>query len=112
MVQGFLAAYLNIMDYFICYTEPELNKGYADFLLEPVSIKYPDIRYACIVELKYIKRSEYSETILQEKIDEAKTQLNTYQQDPFILEKVDGKNLLKLILVFNGWELVHKESIP
>ncbi len=111
VIQGFLAAYLNVTDYFVCYTEPELNNKYADLLLEPLLIKYSDIKYGCLAEIKYINRTEFTKTTLQKKINEAKKQIKSYLKDPFLLEKTQGKNLIKLILVFNGWELVHKEEI-
>ena len=111
VVHGFLAAYLNIVDYFACYTEPEFNKGYADMWLEPIVVKYPDIQYGCLIELKYISRGDYTEAALQEKITKAKKQINNYQKDPFLQERTKATKLLKLILVFNGWELVHKEQV-
>jgi hypothetical protein len=52
----------------------------------------------------------FNETALQTKITEAKHQLEACRQDPFISEKTKTGDLLMLILVFNGWELVHKEK--
>ncbi len=58
MVQAFLAAHFSVVDRFLIHTERELNKGYADLYLEPLVAQYPDIGYGCVVEVKYLKRSE------------------------------------------------------
>ena len=36
VVQGFLAAYLSVTDYYVFRSEAELGKGYADIALEPL----------------------------------------------------------------------------
>ena len=109
-IQSILAAYLNVTDYYVCYTEAELNKGYADILLEPLWAKHPEIRYGCLVEIKYINRSDYSEQRLQEKIIEAKKQIATYAEDQKLQEKIHNQYTLKIILIFNGWELVYMKA--
>ena len=89
----------------------EIDFGYADFLLEPLRSKYPDIRYGCLIEIKYIKRSEFSEKVLQKKVAEAKSQITIYENDPKLLERFTSGKVLKLVLVFNVWELVYKENL-
>lgn len=110
-IQGFLSAYLNATDYYICTSEAEMNKGYSDFFLEPFIAKYPDIQYGCLVEVKYIARSQFSQKELDEKIEEAKVQIASYEQDSKLQEKMQRGKLLKLILVFKGWELIHQERL-
>jgi CxxC motif-containing protein len=77
-LQGFLLAYLNVVDYYITQSESELNKGYSDIYMEPFISKYPDMQYSYLIELKYMQRSEYTENIQQEMIQDAKKQLDQY----------------------------------
>ena len=110
VIQGFLLAYLSIADHFIIHSEQELNKGFCDLYLEPFSIKYPDMKYGYLIELKYFNRSKASEARLSEKIEaalqEGRQQLAGYILDPR-LQKVSGKvTWICPVLVFHGWELV------
>jgi hypothetical protein len=53
--------------------------------------------------------TEYSEKKLEDKIDEARKELKQYEEDD-TLGKFKGRTeLLKIILVFCGVELKHKE---
>ena len=58
VVQGFLAAYLSVTDYYVFRSEAELGKGYADISLEPLLARFPHLRVGYLIELKYLKRSE------------------------------------------------------
>ena len=58
MVQGFLAAYLSVTDFYVFRSEAELGMGYADIALEPLLARYPHLRVGYLIELKYLKRSE------------------------------------------------------
>ena len=58
VIQGFLAAYLSVTDYFVFRSEAELRKGYADIALGPLLAHYPHLRHGYLIELKYLKRSE------------------------------------------------------
>ena len=58
VVQGFLAAYLNVTDYFMFHAERELGGGYADIYLEPFLVRYPGLRFGYVIELKYLPRRE------------------------------------------------------
>jgi len=107
VVQGFLLAYLNVVDYYITQSEAELNKGYSDIYMEPFISKYPDIQYAYIIELKYITRDEYSEKILQKKIHDAQEQLNQYEKSDRVKNSMAHTQLKKIILVYKGWELIY-----
>ena len=79
VLQGFLAAYLNITDYYVFHTERELNKGFADICLEPLLVRYPGIRHSYVVEIKYLKRGESAdETRIAAAAHEAEAQLRRY----------------------------------
>ncbi|HPM02769.1 MAG TPA: PD-(D/E)XK nuclease domain-containing protein, partial [Candidatus Cloacimonadota bacterium] len=84
----------------------------------PFYIKYKDIKFAYLIELKYIKRSikdtEFDD-LLQQKIKEAKHQLDQYAEDEYERQMLGlppfGKvTLKKVIIVFHGWELAYCEE--
>ncbi|KPA15377.1 ATPase AAA [Candidatus Magnetomorum sp. HK-1] len=110
VVQGFLLAYLNVVDYYITQSETELNKGYSDIFMEPFVSKYSDLQYSYLIELKYISRSEYSEEELQKKIQDAQEQLDQYMKSDRVKNSIASTQLIKIILVYKGWELVYCEE--
>jgi hypothetical protein len=110
VVQGFLLAYLNVVDYYITQSEAELNKGYSDIYMEPFMSKYPDLEYSYLIDLKYIARGEYSEEIQQEKIQDAQDQLDQYVKSDRIQKSIASTKLIKIILVYKGWELTYCEE--
>jgi uncharacterized Fe-S radical SAM superfamily protein PflX len=110
VVQTFLLAYLNVTDYYITRTEEEMGKGFVDLYLEP--FKYDKVKYAYLIELKYIKRSEFTKELLKDKIEEAKNQLQQYAGDSRVQAGNRGVNLKLVMLIFSGWELVHSEVVP
>ena len=117
-VKAFYLSFLNIYDFYISASEEEMNKGYADLIMKPFYIKYKDIKFAYLIELKYIKRSikdtEFDD-LLQQKIKEAKHQLDQYAEDEYERQMLGlppfGKvTLKKVIIVFHGWELAYCEE--
>ncbi|MDQ7046434.1 MAG: AAA family ATPase [Sulfurovum sp.] len=98
-VKAYLLAYLNLNTFYELKSEIESNKGYIDILLDPISDEVP---YGVIIELKYIKRSEFNDTILQKQVAQATKQLNQYDM---------GERYLKIVLIFNGWEMVFCEEV-
>jgi hypothetical protein len=90
-VKAYLLAYLNLNTFYELKSEVESNKGYIDILLDPIKEEVP---YGVIIELKYIKRSEFSDKLLQTQITQAKKQLNQYDM---------GERYIKIVLVFKGW---------
>lgn len=110
VIQGFLLAYLNVTHFYHIWSEKDIGNGFADLYLEPFLARYPDMQYGYLIELEYIARSKFSEKILKEKIAEARQQLTQYGSDPRIEEMASQLPIKKLVLVYNGWELVHKEE--
>ncbi|MBF0450585.1 MAG: AAA family ATPase [Candidatus Magnetomorum sp.] len=110
VVQGFLLAYLNVVDYYITQSEAEMNKGYSDIYMEPFISKYPDLEYSYLVELKYISRGEYSEEKQREKIQDAQEQLDQYVKSDRVKKSIGNTQLIKIILVYKGWELTYYEE--
>lgn len=76
------------------YTEYPLNGGYADLVL--LSNKY---NY--IFEFKYIKKQDKNNKIIEEKLNDAKGQLDRYSQD----ERINKNNLKKYIILYVGSNL-------
>jgi hypothetical protein len=110
VIQGFLLAYLNLTHFFLTWSEKELGGGFVDFYLEPFLARYPDMQFGYLVELKYIPRNEFTKAKLLEQIAEAEGQLVRYANDPRV-QPVSGRvTLKKLVLVYNGWELVYREE--
>ncbi|OAD20829.1 hypothetical protein THIOM_003443, partial [Candidatus Thiomargarita nelsonii] len=47
----------------------------------------------------------------QEQVKEAKNQLRQYASDPRVIKGNRGVNLISIMLIFRGWELVHCEEV-
>ncbi len=103
-IKGFLTAYLSLNPYYEVKTEFEVTKGFVDILLNPIK---DEIVYGAIIELKYISNSKYSDKLLSEKVEEAKTQLDRYNIKD--IKNMVDKPFVKIILVYKGWELVYCE---
>jgi hypothetical protein len=116
-VQASLAAFLSLGDAFIVHTEHPMNFGFADLALRPDFNVYPDLRYAALIEVKYIKKTEpVTETAKATLLAAAKTQLNHYMEDHHLAEEWRLKplgpvTLLRLCIVFHGEELLFAEEI-
>jgi len=110
VVQTFLLAYLSVTDFYVIRTEEEMGKGFVDLYMEPFFGKYADLKYSYLIELKYITRSEFTDDLLQEKLAKAKTQLQQYASDTRVIKRSQGSQLIKLALVFSGWELKALDS--
>ena len=66
-------------DYYLIRSEKEVGKGFSDLYLEPFTAKYPDIGYGYLIEIKYLKRSEWSEKKIKALSIEAKQQLLRFE---------------------------------
>lgn len=105
VIQTFLLAYLNVTDYYITRTEEEMGKGFVDLYLEPFWPKYPDVKHGYLIEIKYIKRGEFTQDLIQKQLEQAQGQLEQYASDPRVIESSGEAQLTCLALVFSGWEL-------
>ncbi|MCL2064464.1 MAG: ATP-binding protein [Candidatus Cloacimonetes bacterium] len=119
VIKTFHLIYLNINDFYISYSEKEMNKGFADITLFPFYQKYPDMKYAYLIELKYIKKDFEGEKLsseIQNKIKEATEQLEKYSEDhyskkEFSIAPYGDVVLKKLIVIYQGWEMVYCEEL-
>ncbi len=111
MIQGFLLAYLNVTNVFLCRSEREFAKGFADLYLEPFVERFPELKYGFLIELKYLKRRKVLKaSVLQHAVEEASTQLKAYLQDEHLKSKPSVHHI-GLVIVFHGWEMVAYEEV-
>jgi hypothetical protein len=111
----FYLIYFSQRSYFIINTEQEMNKGKADMVMIPNYHQMKSLKYAYLVEFKYIKKSVPKKNIqphIEKHIAKAQTQIAKYSNDDKFKKmhgiEPHGKiKLKKLIVVFYGWELVH-----
>ena len=91
VIQGFLAAYLSVSDYYVFRSEAELGKGHADICLEPLVARYPHLQRGYLVELKYLKRSEsVDEAAVTAAASEARAQLERYLAEERLARQFPG----------------------
>ena len=112
VVQGFLAAYLSVADYYVFRSEAELGKGHADIALEPLVARYPQLRRGYLIELKYLKRGEsVDESRVAAAVTEATAQLERYLGDERLRRQFPAVRFTGLALVFHGWEMVFCDAV-
>jgi hypothetical protein len=103
-IQAFLNVYLGISQLYIIHTEKESNKGFVDIFMEPFTARYREMKYAYILELKYLKKKE-ADKKLASTVKKAEEQLKKYSLDKKLEKTVEKMILIKLVLVFSGTEL-------
>ena len=112
VIQGFLAAYLSVTDYFVFRSEAELGKGHADISLEPLVARYPHLRRGYLLELKYLRRSQAADAArVAAAAGEATAQLERYLADERLRRQYPAVRFVGLAVVFHGWELVACEAV-
>ena len=112
VIQGFLAAYLSVTDYFVFRSEAELGKGHADIILEPLTARFPHLQHGYLIELKYLARSDPADgTKVAETASEATAQLQRYLADERLARQFPGRRFTGLAVVFHGWEMVFCDAV-
>ena len=104
-----MLSYLMLSRVYYVKSEYEVEKGYIDIALLKRSGVEPN--YEAIIELKYIKKSEYQakgEELVNKKLEAAKEQLLDYKTADELSNK---DNLKKFVLVFAGTKCVEKISL-
>lgn len=86
-------SFLTMNQVYIPYSELEMNKGYSDIVLVPDS-RY-GVKNSQIWELKYIKENEDP----QQKIEDAKEQIELYEKDEKFLRLAEGTKIYKYIVL-------------
>ena len=112
VIQGFLAAYLSVADYYVFRSEVELGKGHADIALEPLVARYPQLRRGYLIELKYLPRSDPADQAgVAAAAGEAAAQLERYLADERLARQFPGVRFIGLIVVFHGWEMAFCDAV-
>ncbi|MCP4146806.1 MAG: AAA family ATPase [bacterium] len=107
-IQAFLNVYLGLSDLYIIHPEKELNKGYANIVMEPFLARYDGISYSYLLEIKYTKSGAKAEDIPVKKlITAAEKQLESYGIDKKFRKNIKKTTLIKLVLVFSGHKLIY-----
>jgi hypothetical protein len=118
LVKLFYLKDMMLFDTFIVYSEDEQNKGFADLLLKPFAAKYKDIKYAYLLEFKYIKRKTKRKDLkpeIEKNVAQDEEQLKKYALDDkakraICLAPYGNIVLKKVAIVFYGWEVVYCEE--
>ena len=112
VVQGFLAAYLSVSDYYVFRSEAEPGKGHADISLEPLVARYPHLRRGYLIELKYLRRGESVDPgRVAAAAGAATAQLERYLADERLARQFPGVRFTGLAVVFHGWEMVFCDAV-
>jgi len=114
-IQAFLNVYLGLSNLFIIHTEKELNKGYADIVMEPFTAVYESLKYSYVLEIKYIKPegkgkkkpAKPAPGIIEKLKTEAEEQLRNYSIDEKFRKSMEKTQVIKLALIFYGSDLVY-----
>jgi hypothetical protein len=111
-IQAFLNVYLGLSNLYIIHAEKEMNKGYADIVMEPFLARYEEIRYAYVLEIKYTKTGMKPGDAKIEKLkQEAGEQLRNYSIDEKFRKTIEKTRLIKLALIFSGHELMDMDAV-
>ena len=107
-IQAFLNVYLGLSDLYIIHSEKELNKGYADIVMEPFLARFEGIRYSYLLEIKYIKAgSKPGDDKLRQLKEGAEKQLRSYGIDKKFKKNIEKTVLIKLVLIFSGHDAIY-----
>ena len=93
---------------YIVQHELEVNGGYTDIAFAPQLSRYPEIGYAMLIELKYLKGKRTTKAALAKLKSAAAEQLDRYAADHDLVKKwcLDRVMLKRLAIVFQGDRLV------
>jgi hypothetical protein len=101
-----MLSYLFLSRIYFVKSEYEVEEGFIDIALLP-RINVKASKHA-LIELKYISKEKYTESLLRQKISEATAQINRYKTSAELLEI---PQLLKFVVVFSGEKCVHAEQV-
>ncbi len=109
-IQGFFMAYLSECKKYLLAPELELNHGYCDFFLLPDS-RFKSTRHSYIIELKYLPKKDWTETVANAQWEEAVKQISGYALAPRVEGLRNGTELHKIVVQFCGWEIQRMEEV-
>jgi hypothetical protein len=77
-------------------------------ILEPFIARYDGIKYAYLLEIKYVKAGRKpGDTEVMRLKAEAEEQLGKYSLNEKFRKTIEKTTLIKLVLIFSGHELVY-----
>lgn len=104
-IKTVMLAYMSLSNYFIIWPEFEAGKGFSDLYLMPRLGLYPDMQYAYLIELKFVKKDDQT-TSIDKLLEDAETQLRKYAADERVQQSIGHTQLRLLGAVYRGWEPV------
>ncbi|BBE30594.1 hypothetical protein OSSY52_07350 [Tepiditoga spiralis] len=104
-IKMLLFSYLILTPWAYVKSEYPVEGGYIDLAMFK---RYEEVPYNAIIELKYIKKKDYTEKVYQEKIKEAVNQIKRYEKT---INKEFNGPLKKVVMVFVGRELKYLDEI-
>lgn len=111
-IQAFLNVYLGLSELYIIHAEKELNKGYADLVMEPFLARYEGIGYSFLLEIKYVKGGlKPGDAGVETLKAAAREQIKQYALDAKFKKTIGKTKPIKLVLIFSGHCLVHLEEV-
>ena len=117
-VQTALAAYCAASDSLLVFTEHAAGCGFADLTLKPDLSRYPMMRYAALIEVKYLKKKEKKPTAAAKAklLAEANAQLEAYAASKKLVREWGLKPqrslaLIRLCVAFHGEKLLFIQEI-
>ena len=84
--------------------------GYSDLYFMPRKEVYTYLRYAYIIEFKYL-RADATDADVQAKVREAIDQANRYAASEKVQSSLQGCELIKLYVVYRGMEMAALDCI-
>ncbi|BBE30105.1 hypothetical protein OSSY52_02460 [Tepiditoga spiralis] len=104
-IKMLLFSYLILTPWAYVKSEYPVEGGYIDLAMFK---RYEEVPYNAIIELKYIKKKDYTEKVYQEKIKEAVNQIKRYEKT---INKEFNGPLKKVVMIFVGRELKHLDEV-
>jgi hypothetical protein len=92
---------------YLTISELEVSQGYTDIYMQRSHL-LPEIPYEWVWEIKYIKKEDATESVLQEKRKEARVQLKKYRDSTMFAARTDVRYLS---LIFIGKDKYEIEEI-
>ena len=109
-IQGFFMAYLSLNLFYLTAPEMEFEHGYCDFFLMPDTERYPMVRHAFIIELKYLT-ADAKDAQAEKQWNDAVAQIRRYAAEARLPHYLQDRQLHLLVVQFKGNEAVRMEEV-
>lgn len=109
-VHGFTLAMTSQNRFYRPISELDNDGDYADIFLCPLCDIFQDMKHSYIIELKYCKTGSTDEQ-LKKLFADASAQISRYADSDMVRESVKTTQLHKLVVIFQGAEMVACEEV-